>query len=182
MNHRGLLFFLVGFGGVLALGWFGFPACLYRPVEQPVQFSHKVHLGDAAGQTCEDCHAIREDGSFAGLPPVEKCTNCHSVQIGSTAAESLLVANYISPKREIPWLVYAAQPTHVYFPHVRHVKIAKIPCERCHEMRGSSEDLPLVRVNRISGYSRGLRGSYMDDCSGCHRMHGVKESCLDCHQ
>ena len=55
MNRRGLLFFLVGFGGMLAAGWFGFPALLYRPVEQQVQFSHKVHAVDGG-------HTIPESG------------------------------------------------------------------------------------------------------------------------
>jgi menaquinone reductase, multiheme cytochrome c subunit len=181
MNRRGLLFFLVGFGGMLAAGWFGFPVLLYRPVEQHVQFSHKVHAVDG-GQACEDCHAIRENGSFAGLPTVEMCATCHSSQIGTTIAESLFVANYVSPKREISWAVYMAEPAHAYFPHVRHVKIAQIACERCHGGKGSSENLPPVHINRISGYSRDLRGSYMDDCSGCHRTNGVRESCIDCHQ
>jgi hypothetical protein len=177
-----MFFFATGFAGMLAAGWLGFPALLYRPVDQPLQFSHKAHTGEGAGLSCEDCHAIREDGSFAGLPTIEKCATCHSARIGASPAESLLVADYVSPNREIPWLVYASQPAHVYFPHVRHVKVAKIPCETCHGERGTSEVLPRFRVDRISGYSRDLRGSYMDDCSGCHRRRGVQESCLDCHQ
>ena len=53
---------------------------------QPVDFSHKVHA-DKAGTKCEDCHAFRDDGTFAGIPTLDKCAGCHAAAMGTTAAE-----------------------------------------------------------------------------------------------
>jgi len=195
MKYKGLILFAVGCCAMLAFGWLMFPGMLYTSTEQPIQFSHKVHVGEAVGQTCEDCHSLRHDGSFAGLPSLEKCSGCHSAQIGSTSAESLLVNAYVVANKEIPWLVYARQPENVYFAHVYHTKLAQIPCERCHGIQGQSENLRAFQKNRISGYSRDIwgpsivrikshawEGMKMTDCSDCHHERSVHESCIDCHK
>ena len=49
MKHRGLIFFTTGLAATLALGWLAFPAVLYEKVDQPLQFSHKVHTGETVG-------------------------------------------------------------------------------------------------------------------------------------
>ena len=192
---KGLVLFLVGCCAVLAFGWFAFPRLLYKSIQQPVQFNHKLHIGESVGQTCEDCHTFRTDGSFAGLPSIDKCGGCHSAQIGSTVAESILVAGYVTPGRDVPWLVYARQPENVYFSHVYHVKLSGISCDRCHGPQESSESLRDFQQNRISGYSREVWGSSivrikshewdgmkMADCSDCHHQYSVGESCIDCHK
>ncbi len=179
----------------LAGGWFGFPRVLYQGMNQPLQFNHKLHTGEQVGLNCESCHFIRDDGRFSGIPGIEKCSECHSQTLGTTADEKRLVEEYVTPHREIPWLVYARQPENVYFSHVQHVKEAQIPCERCHGPHGSTENLKPFERNRLSGYSRDIWGSSisrlhhkdgegmkMDDCSRCHHERGVEESCLDCHQ
>src|SRR5438270_11492394 len=45
--------------------------------EQPVQFSHKHHVGDD-GIDCRYCHTSVENSAFAGVPPTETCMTCHS--------------------------------------------------------------------------------------------------------
>jgi len=63
-------------GGALAAlgaGWAGFPHVIYETRPQPVDFSHKVHA-EKAGAKCEDCHSFRDDGSFAGVPALDKCS------------------------------------------------------------------------------------------------------------
>src|SRR5882724_9768784 len=45
---------------------------------QPIQFSHKHHVGDD-GIDCRYCHTSVETSAFAGIPPTKTCMNCHSV-------------------------------------------------------------------------------------------------------
>ena len=51
--------------------------------EQPVPFSHAHHVG-ALGIDCRYCHTSVEESSFAGIPPIKTCINCHS-QIWNTS-------------------------------------------------------------------------------------------------
>ena len=180
---------------MLAVGWIGFPYLLYKSYDQPFQFSHKIHTGESAGLSCEDCHSFTEDGRFTGIPPVEKCASCHSAQLGSTNAEKILVEKYVSLNKEIPWYVYARQPENVYFSHIQHVKNANIDCVRCHGPHGSSDHLRPYQENRLTGYSRDIwgpsisgiafnewDGMKMSDCSRCHQERGIEESCFQCHK
>jgi hypothetical protein len=195
VKYRAWVTFGIGFAMMLAIGWYAFPALLYRTVEQPIQFSHKVHTGESVGMTCEDCHSFREDGTFSGIPPLEKCAGCHATTVTTSPDENLLVGEYVAKNVPIPWKVYARQPQNAYFAHIQHVKLAAIPCERCHGPHGASDRLPPFQENRISGYSRAIwgpnvsgwkshewEGMKMDDCSDCHAERGVREHCLDCHK
>lgn len=195
MKHRGTAIFVAGFLAALALGWFAFPALLYESRNQPFDFSHKVHTGESIGMTCEDCHTFSPTGSFTGIPRLEKCAGCHAQAVGTTEAEKILVEEYVTPNKEIPWLVYSRQPQNAYFSHIQHVKVAGLECASCHGSHGSSDHLKPYQVNRISGYSRDIwgrsigrivrepgEGMKMDDCARCHRERGVKESCLMCHK
>ncbi len=195
MFEAGKLSFIGGIAAALALGWLAYPRALYRKIDQPLQFSHGIHTGPKVGLTCDSCHALRPDGTFSGLPGVEQCAPCHAQAQGNSADEKILVEKYVSPNREIPWLVYARQPENAYFPHAPHINVAKIECQRCHGPHGSSTSLRPLQVNRISGYSRdiwgqnisGFRsrpwdGMKMSDCSRCHAERGVSDSCLMCHK
>jgi hypothetical protein len=185
---RRIIPFLAGALIALAVGWAGFPRIIYRSRPQPVDFSHKVHA-DTAGTKCEDCHAIRADGTFAGVPTLDKCASCHAAPMGSTAAEKLFIDQYVTPNREPLWASYSRQPENVHFSHVTHVKRANLKCERCHGVEASSEHLRPYQEDRVSGYSRDLYGTgsrpamRMDDCVSCHRQQQQREhSCLDCHK
>lgn len=195
MKNRGAMMFLIGLFSALAVGWLGFPALLYRNIEQPLQFSHIVHTGENVGMACADCHTSSEDGHFTGIPAVAKCAECHSAVLGETENEKQLVEEYVTPNREIPWLVYARQPENVHFSHAPHVQLAELTCERCHGPHGGSASLRPLQRNRISGYSRDIwgpsmtrlgnapwQGMKMDDCSRCHHERNVQESCMDCHK
>ena len=165
----------------LALGWLGFPRLLYARAGQPLRFSHKTHASDKTGFGCADCHPIGEDGRFAGIPRIDNCAGCHAEAQGETAEEKRLVEDYVTPGREIPWLVYSRQPENVRFPHAIHVKRAQIACERCHGTHGASDVLPLHETNRITGYSRDL--TKMSDCESCHAEHRhERTACLACHK
>ena len=194
-QYRGILWFAAGAAIMLAAGWIAFPFALYKSTDQPIQFSHKLHTGESVGLTCESCHSYRDDGEFNGIPTLDQCAACHASQVGTSEEEKKLVDNYITPHREIPWLVYARQPENVYFSHIQHVRTAALPCERCHGAHGSSDRLQPLLVDRISGYSRDIAGGpvpgraanpsdgmTMDDCMKCHEQQSRATSCIDCHK
>src|SRR5581483_10556770 len=182
MKYRGTFLFAAGAVLALGLGWAGFPRILYQRQPQPVNFSHQAHA-EKAGMKCEDCHEVRADGSFAGIPRLEKCSGCHAAAMGTTLAEKLFIESYVTPQREVPWAAYARQPENVYFSHATHVKLAHLVCADCHGGHGQSDALRPYEEDRISGYSRDIwRGMKMDDCAACHARHGIESSCLDCHK
>ena len=196
MNARGVLPFAMGLVIALAGGWIVFPRAIYERVEQPIQFSHKVHTGEQVGMTCEECHALDESGRFSGVPVLETCSPCHGEPQGKSAAEKRFVDEYVTKSREVEWVVYSRQPENAWFPHAPHIRLAKIACERCHGPHGTSDALRVVERNRLSTYPRDVegyslvrlkteewqRGMKMDDCSRCHHQRGVQESCLTCHK
>src|SRR5262245_61350053 len=47
------------------------------PPLQPIQFSHKHHVGDA-GLDCRYCHNAVESSNKAGMPATQVCMQCHS--------------------------------------------------------------------------------------------------------
>jgi hypothetical protein len=174
---RGTILFLAGALAALGAGWLGFPRVIVRTQAQPVAFSHKIH---AASTKCEDCHSFRPDGSFAGVPALDKCSGCHAAAMGDSAAEKQFIEKYVTPQREPSWLVYARQPENVYFSHAAHVKRANLKCERCHGGQGAADKPRAYVEDRISGYSRDLLS--MDACIACHAERNKRNSCLDCHK
>jgi len=179
----------------IAAGWAAFPYLLYEREAQPLSFSHAAHAGETLGLGCEDCHGFEPDGRFIGVPPIEQCAACHEETIGDSADEAILVRDYVQPRREVPWRVYAREPDNAYFPHVVHVREAGIACERCHGEHGSTATLRPLERNRVSGYSRDIwgerisgiataasDGKKMSDCLRCHATEDVAASCQDCHR
>jgi hypothetical protein len=47
------------------------------PPEQPLPFSHKLHL-TSRGLQCILCHDAVEDEDYASLPPTSTCMRCHA--------------------------------------------------------------------------------------------------------
>lgn len=47
----------------------------YAP-EQPIYFSHKVHVGDN-GIDCQYCHSAAKHSKTSGIPSLNVCMNCH---------------------------------------------------------------------------------------------------------
>lgn len=110
----------------------------YVTREQPVQFSHKHHVGDD-GLDCRYCHTSVETSSFAGIPPTKTCMNCHSVLYKDSA--------YLEPIREsyrtdqsIRWIKVHRLPEYVYFNHSIHINKG-VGCSTCH---GTVNEMPLV--------------------------------------
>jgi hypothetical protein len=106
--------------------------------EQPVQFSHKHHVGDD-GLDCRYCHTSVETSATAGVPPTKTCMNCHSVLFSNS--------QYLEPVREsfrsgksIAWVRVHRLPDFVYFNHSIHINKG-VGCSSCH---GPVHQMPLV--------------------------------------
>ncbi len=123
-------------------------------VEQPVQFSHKHHVGDD-GIDCRYCHTTVEQSAFAGIPPTKTCLNCHSQLFADSP--------YLEPVREswrtgkpIRWVRVHDLPEFVYFDHSIHVNKG-VGCSTCH---GRVDLMPLVWP---------VASLQMEWCLECHR-------------
>ncbi len=121
---------------------------------QPVQFSHKHHVGDD-GIDCRYCHTSVESSASAGMPPTKTCMNCHSQLFATTV--------YLEPVREswktgipIKWTRIHDLPDYVYFNHSIHLNKG-VGCSTCH---GRVDQMPLVR--QVSSLQ-------MEWCIQCHR-------------
>lgn len=196
-----ILFFIIGFAASIVLGWGIFPKLLYSKKHQPVEFNHELHNAEVGD--CQSCHYFRDDGSFAGIPSIYSCMECHEAPLGESEAELTFIENYVWPQREVPWLVYSRQPPCVYFSHAAHVISAEMGCETCHGDIGTSDHMKVYEENRITGYSRDIWGQNMlglrkntwdrmkmDDCADCHARENVpagsvqteRDGCFVCHK
>jgi hypothetical protein len=177
------LFFWIGIFASLILGWVVFPALIQSRQHQPVHFSHLRH-GDDVSLKCEDCHYFRNDGSFAGIPGLNKCLECHATAQGNSKEEASLIKLADKLKKEnrnIPWLIYSRQPDNVFFSHGAHVKMAKMACATCHKSVGGKTDKnPAYRYKWISGYAP--EAMSMETCETCHEKKGISNACFVCHK
>ncbi|MBN1277399.1 MAG: cytochrome c3 family protein [Deltaproteobacteria bacterium] len=208
-SKGGWIFFLVGLILSLIVGWIVFPMLLYSEHRQPMDFDHALHLdpervfgieGETDMERCQYCHGFYDDGTFMGIPRLDKCMECHDDPegpLGESPREEEFLQNYVAGENEIPWLVYSKQPDCVYFSHIAHVKMGEIECSVCHGDHGETESLPVYKKNRLTGYSINIWGKRisgykkntwdrmkMDDCAECHTKMGHEENnaCFVCHK
>ncbi len=85
----GVLPFFIGFLICCILGWVVIPPLFYTKVEQPVRFSHKVHV-EGQEMDCDSCHYFREDGSYAGFPSNAQCADCHAVDDADSVLDAIV--------------------------------------------------------------------------------------------
>jgi Cytochrome c7 and related cytochrome c/Class III cytochrome C family len=161
-SNFGFLFRLALLGAALTIvavvflwrGLTSYPGAAWDPLEQPVPFSHKHHVGDE-GIDCRYCHSAVETSAFAGIPPLSTCMTCHSQLFTRQTALAPLLAAYES-RIPLHWRRVHQLPDFVYFNHSIH--IAKgIGCVSCH---GAVDQMALTwRVAPLT----------MRWCLGCHR-------------
>ncbi|MCF6246226.1 MAG: cytochrome c family protein [Desulfobacula sp.] len=192
----GVIFFIVAFIVCFLSGTLLFPKLLYSKKEQPFNFDHELHVGEAGD--CDACHSLRDDGSFTGIPKLETCLDCHSEEpMGETDDEAIFTQEYVVKEKEVPWLVYSRQPDCVYFSHAAHL-LGKdeMDCASCHGPIGESTSSRPYEENRLTGYSRDIWGKNifgikknswdsmkMDDCAECHKeKNDQKGYCFQCHK
>ena len=136
------------------------------PPEQPIPFSHNVHVGTVKLQ-CKMCHPNPDPGEAMTIAPAATCMQCHSsIRKDSPAIRKL--AEYVASGKEIPWVRVYQVPPFVYFNHRSHVN-ANAPCAQCHANAGGSE--AVSKEGNIS----------MDACMTCHQMRKVSFGCRFCH-
>jgi len=122
--------------------------------DQPVQFSHKHHVGDD-GIDCRYCHTTVETAASAGIPPTKTCMNCHSQLFANS--------QYLEPVREswrtgtpLRWTRVHDLPDFVYFNHSIHVNKG-VGCSSCHG-----------RIDRMPQTWQ-VASLQMEWCIECHR-------------
>ncbi|MBK7704450.1 MAG: cytochrome c3 family protein [Acidobacteria bacterium] len=128
---------------------------LERP--QPVQFSHKHHVGDD-GIDCRYCHTAVETSSSAGMPPTQTCMNCHT-QIWADSPYLESVRASFRDNKPIEWVRVHDLPEFAYFNHSIHVAKG-VGCASCHG------DI----ANMASVYQQNTL--QMEWCLACHRDPG----------
>lgn len=106
-----------------------------QPPPQPIQFTHKLHVG--LGIQCLYCHPGALRGPSPGLPTINKCWGCHQ-QVAKTATSPLLqpMRDLIDPATGKPkagfvWVPVAQVPDFVHYNHRPHIA-AGLNCENCH--------------------------------------------------
>ena len=121
---------------------------------QPVQFSHKHHVGDD-GIDCRYCHTTVETAASAGLPATQTCMNCHSQLFADSEYLEPVRASFRDNK-PIEWTRVHDLPEYVYFNHSIHVAKG-VGCSTCH---GEIDNMPAVyQANTLQ----------MEWCLSCHK-------------
>ena len=81
----GVIVLICGAGwATSAIFWSPYSTYVNVPLEQPVPFSHKHHVGDD-GIDCRYCHASVETSAFAEIPSTQICMSCHSQPLDRSA-------------------------------------------------------------------------------------------------
>jgi len=116
---------------VALLAWARSPSATgqYVAVEQPIPFSHPLHV-TGLQIDCRYCHAGAERSAMAGLPPTRACVGCHTdLWVSSSIFEP--VRHSLRTATPIPWRRVTAVPDFVFFNHAVHTRKG-IACESCH--------------------------------------------------
>jgi hypothetical protein len=125
------------------------------PIEQPVQFDHRHHVGDE-GIDCRYCHSLVEKAASAGVPPTQLCLNCHS-QVWNKSPKLNPVRESFFSGKPIVWNKVHKLPNYVYFNHSIHVAKG-VGCATCH---GRIDEMEQVR--KVQPLTMGW-------CLECHRQ------------
>ena len=137
--------------------------------DQPISFNHQKHTEQ--GLECDTCHPFFKDQTFAGMPTVATCMECHKEPITQSPEEEK-IRRYAKKNKQPPWKRLYVVPDHVFFSHRRHVLLGKLECPVCHgNIAGSKEPPSKPWVNMT-----------MNWCMNCHKTSSVTNDCLACHE
>lgn len=177
-----IVFFIVG-GYYVGKGAIGLGRQQGYAPDQPIYYSHKVHVG-LNQINCLYCHSGAWESKHAGIPSLNVCMNCHKVVSEYTKGPKLYddEGNEIDGTAEIQklyryagytpnptfqwdpskaaspeWVKIHNLPDHVYFNHAQHTRVGGVACQTCH---GNIQDMDVVRQE--SELSMGW-------CVNCHR-------------
>jgi hypothetical protein len=141
------------------------------PIVQPILYNHNLHV-EEEGLECIDCHETVEDHSFATIPRIEICQDCHEGEAISESPEEAKLLAHVEREEEIQWNRIYEVPDHVYFSHRRHVSLGELDCIVCH---GDVADQVVPAVAPETALS-------MHWCMDCHKENKVSNDCLACHR
>lgn len=163
-------------------------------VDQPIEFPHDRHAGDAAQGgmqiNCMYCHTYARRSMTAGIPPTQKCIGCHqNIESVRETPRIKKLFEYWEAKKPIPWKKVHDLPDFVRFHHERHIqrfyfqqgKPVQEVCGYCHG------DVKTMTVARRS------KSLSMGWCVSCHeKQHPVDAAstktaqgpndCWQCHK
>ena len=137
-----------------------------EPVEQPLPYSHKVHVG--LGLKCPDCHKIEKPGYMAGYPQEATCMACHAA-IKTDSPHIQKLAEFEKSKKRMPWVKVYSVPDYVYFSHEAHHRRAEIECAECH---GDVAQRDVLFKEKSTA---------MTTCMDCHAQRQASNDCGFCH-
>lgn len=134
--------------------------------EQPVPYSHKLHL--ALGLQCASCHPNADPGEYMGFPAESFCMGCHqAIKADSPHIEKLAAA--ARDGKPMPWVRVYQLPPRVYFSHRVHTA-AGTTCETCHGPVRERD----VMTREVA--------HDMKACMACHAAAKARNDCGACHE
>ncbi len=129
LQPLGLVAVLITVITLFSLAVFGINLTQQAP-EQPIQFTHKLHVG--LGIQCLYCHPGALRGPSPGLPTQTKCWGCHQqIAKTSTSPKLAVLVDYVQNNKPIQWIPVSQVPDFVHFTHRPHIA-AGVNCEECH--------------------------------------------------
>jgi len=142
------------------------PSLAKSPAEQPIPFSHKLHLTFA--MKCQECHPNPEPGDRMTLPAADRCMECHRTVVKEKPAIQKL-AEFAKSKQTIPWVRFYVVSGSVFWNHRSHLE-AGMKCEACHG-----------EVRKMDVLSATTNVTTMAGCVDCHRKNDASTGCQYCH-
>ncbi len=137
--------------------------------EQPIQFSHEIHVTQN-NIPCLYCHQTADRSEVASVPSTGTCMNCHKAIPGQNMPQEVeKVRGYWERQEPIPWNRVHDEPDFVYFTHERHVKyftdcFSTHPSTEWDKCALKEVDTPLPAV----GQQNPVIASQMMTCAQCH--------------
>jgi hypothetical protein len=142
------------------------PPTVKPPPEQPVPFSHKLHM--AFDMKCRECHPNPEPGDRMTLPAADRCMECHRTIAKDKPAIQKL-AEFSKSRQTIPWVRIYVVSGWVFWNHRSHLE-SGMSCEACHgELRKMEVVTAATKVTTMAG------------CVDCHRKNDASTGCQYCH-
>jgi hypothetical protein len=124
--------------------------------EQPIQFTHRLHVG--LGVQCLYCHPGALRGPSPGLPTITKCWGCHQQIAKTNTSEKLKpMREAIAANEGFVWVPVAQVPDFVHYTHRPHIA-AGLNCEECH---GDMTKVDIAENPQVFN---------MGFCLNCHRQ------------